>query len=99
MDSEITTREAQATQQHHRIVLAQHLGEVFEKAYERVATHKTAGSNNHPETYGVWPDFFYRVLKAADVKGASDNLGDVLRAARRLRKLEGVLVPLGLLPE
>jgi hypothetical protein len=75
------------------------LAVVFESAYGRKPVVKNGGSNDRPESFGVWPDFLCRVLRAANVESAGANLKEVLDEARRLHRAEKVLFAPGFLPE
>lgn len=68
-----------------RVELASFLAIVFEAAYGLKPVIANGGSNNSPETFGVWPDFFVRVLRAANMPAAQYNLEDVLKEARKRR--------------
>jgi hypothetical protein len=89
----------QAEQKRIRIWLARCLAVVFESAYDRKPIVKNGGSNDKPESFGLWADFFCRVLRAAHIESAGANLKEVLDEARRLHRAERVLFEPGILPE
>jgi hypothetical protein len=82
-----------------RVMLARCLAVVFETAYGLEAIPKTNGQNNKPETFGVWADFFCRILRAAKDAAPTSNLGDVLKVARHLQINEPVLFKPGFMPD
>ncbi|WP_417592081.1 hypothetical protein [Parasphingorhabdus sp.] len=89
------TRWKQSAKMQERVYLGVALAAVFEGAFGCKVAHAGYGygSNDEPEQFGHWPDFFVRMLNAASYRGASTNLDKVMRDSIRLHLKRPALLP------
>jgi hypothetical protein len=86
-----------AEERSERILRAQYLSVVFEKAYP--GKKATVSSSRLDGSLGAWADFYQAVVGLAFGERGTPNLSEVLKEARRRTRENGVRLEAGILPD